>query len=392
MVLISLLVIIYISFISLGLPDSLLGAAWPSMYQLIDAPISYAGIISMIGAGGSIISTMFSGRILKKFNTGIVTAVSVFMTAFALFGISISNSFIELCAFAIPLGFGAGGVDSALNNYVALHYKARHMSWLHCFWGVGATAGPVILSYWLIAGQWRMGYRTISIIQFVLVGILIVALPLWKKVSKMDEIKEEVVVEKKMLSVAGLMKLPGAKAALIAFFSYCSIEATVGVWGSTFLVMTRGIDAKTAASWISMFYFGITFGRLLSGFITIKFNQRQMIRMGLILLAIGIVLLFIPGTEILLLPGLFMIGLGCAPIFPSLLHETPKNFGAQYSQSVMGIQMASAYIGSTFMPMLFGFLAFHFGYGLFQVFMGVFLVLMFAMVEKLHKRVDRVKM
>lgn len=390
MILTLLLIVIYLAFISLGLPDSLLGSAWPSIYSEMGVPISYAGIISMIISGGTILSSLCSDGLIKKLGTGMVTVISVLMTAAALFGFSLSNGFLQLCLFAIPLGLGAGSVDAALNNYVALHYKARHMSWLHCFWGIGATMGPMVVSFWLTTGQWKMGYRTISIIQFILVVILFAALPLWKKTGAEKagaEAGEE--THAVSLSVKKLLGLPGAKAALTAFFCYCALEATVGLWGSSFLVMSRGIDAKTAARWISMFYFGITFGRFLSGFITFKLSQWNMVRLGQGFIAAGVVLLVIPQTNLFLLPGLFVIGLGCAPIYPSLLHETPDNFGSQYSQSIMGIQMACAYIGSTFMPPLFGFLASRLGYGMFQVYAGLILVFMFVMAEKLNHTMGR---
>lgn len=389
MISVLLLLIIYISFISLGLPDSLLGSTWPSIYQGIGVPISYAGIISFIISAGTIISSLFSDKLTKKLGTGLVTGISVFMTAGALLGFSFSNSFIALCIYGIPLGLGAGSVDAALNNYIALHYKARHMSWLHCFWGIGATLGPIVISLWLTTGQWKMGYRTISIIQFALVAILIASLPLWNKVAGKDKnMSENHSIDKsKSISLWELLKLPGAKAALTAFFCYCALEATAGLWGSSFLVMSRGVSVKTAAKWISLFYFGITFGRFISGFITFKLNQKQMVRLGQAILAVGIVLLFIPGTKLFLLPGLFMVGLGCAPIYPSLLHETPINFGEENSQAIMGVQMACAYVGTTLVPPLFGFLASWIGYGLFQFYLGFILILMFFMVEKLHKSI-----
>jgi Fucose permease len=386
-----LLAIIYISFISLGLPDSMIGSIWPSMYEGMKVPISYAGIISMIVAGGTILSSLLSVRLIRKLGTGLVTAISVAMTAVALFGFSISNNFIELCIFGIPLGLGAGSVDAALNNYVALHYKAKHMSWLHCFWGLGATIGPIIISYSLRSGHWKLGCRTISIIQFTLVIILFLSLPLWKKVSARTEASHSDTMQTHAYSLKELIKLPGVKMVLLAFFSYCAIESTTGLWGSSFLVVYKGIKAETAARFVSLFYFGITFGRFLSGFFTFKLNQRQMVRMGQAVLVVGIGLLMIPGTNTFLLPGLFLVGLGCAPIFPSLIHETPDNFGAAYSQSIMGVQMASAYVGTTFMPPLFGFLASHTSYGLFQFYIAILLIFMFVMVERLHKVVDKAK-
>ncbi len=387
-----LLIIIYISFISLGLPDSMLGSTWPTIYKDINVPISYAGMISMIISFGTIVSSLFSDKLIKKLGTGLIMITSVFLTAIALFGFSVSNSFLLMCIISIPLGLGGGSVDAALNNYIALHYKARHMNWLHCFWGLGASIGPVVVSYWLVSGNWKMGYRIISIIQFTLVAILVFSIPLWKKVASKDKLNKEVRVIGEKITIKRLIALPGAKTALVGFFCYCSLEATAGLWGSSYLVIAKNINADTAARWISIFYFGITLGRFISGFITIKLNQKQMIRLGIVILAIGVVLLFIPFKAILLLPGLFMIGLGCAPIYPSLLHETPENFGTQYSQSIMGIQMACAYIGSTFMPPVFGLLARYVGYDLFPYYIGVILILLFVMVEKLHKRVIKEKL
>lgn len=386
MILTFLLIIIYLSFISLGLPDSLLGSAWPSMYGNLYVQISYAGILSMIIAGGTIFSSFFSGKVINHFGTGKVTTVSVLMTAAALFGFSISNSFILLCVWAVPLGLGGGSVDAALNNFIALHYKAKHMSWMHCFWGIGATTGPVIMSYFLFNGRsWNLGYRAISIIQFSLFAILIFAQPLWNKIKNGAGHSKE--TPNSYLKLNDVLKLPGAKSALISFFCYCALELTAGLWGSSYLVVVKGINKETAARWIALYYFGITFGRFLSGFLTMKFNNRRMVRLGQFILACGIILLFLPFGNFSLLGGFFFIGLGCAPIYPSLLHETPMNFGSGNSQSIMGIQMASAYIGSTFMPPVFGWIGSQISYSLFPIFLGILMVIMFVMVESLNKKV-----
>jgi fucose permease len=380
-----LLVIIYLSFISLGLPDSLLGSAWPSMYNLLNVPLHYAGIIAMVIAGGTVVSSIFSERIIRRLGTGIVTAISVLMTAVALLGFSFSSGFILLCLWAVPLGLGAGSVDAALNNYVALHYKARHMSWLHCFWGVGASMGPIIMSFFLInKNSWNLGYRTIGIIQCCLVVILFATLSLWgKKEPSKNSGKNE---NPQNLSFQNLFRIAGAKQIIIAFFCYCTIEVTVGLWGSSFLVIEKNISPEKAAQWISLFFIGITLGRFISGFLTIKLNNRQMVRLGQILIACGIIALSLPFDKILLLPGFFTIGLGCAPIFPSLLHETPKNFGTEKSQAIMGIQMASAYIGTTFMPLLFGRMASYFGFNIFPFFIGAVLVLNIVMIEIVNRK------
>jgi len=383
-----LLIIIYLSFISLGLPDSLLGSAWPSMYTSLNVPLSYAGIISMIAAGGTVISSVLSEKVIRRFGTGIVTAASVFLTAAALTGFSLSNSFLILCLFAIPLGIGAGSVDAALNNYVALHYKARHMSWLHCFWGIGASAGPLIMSFYLInKNSWNSGYGTIGVIQFSLVFILFISLPLWKKNEP-----AEITRKNDSIKFSKLFSITGFKEALTAFFCYCTIEITAGLWGASFLVIEKGIPPEKAAQWTALFFIGITLGRFLSGFITIKLNNRQMIRLGQVIIGCGIIVLVLPLGEITLLTGLFMIGLGCAPVYPSLLHETPNNFGKEYSQAIIGIQMGSAYIGTTLTPPFFGWLASHLTFNIFPVFIGFFLVIKIIMVETLNKKIDKRKL
>jgi fucose permease len=384
-----LLIIIYLSFISLGLPDSLLGSAWPSMYGGLNVPLHYAGFISMIIAGGTVISSFLSERIIRRFGTGIVTAFSVLMTAAALLGFSFSNAFALLCLWAIPLGLGAGSVDAALNNYVALHYKAKHMSWLHCFWGVGASTGPIIMSFFLINhNSWNQGYRAIGLIQCCLVAVLFITVSLWGKV-KSQNINEKNETHKG-IPYKELFHTAGVKQILIAFFCYCSLESTAGLWGSSFLVIEKNIPPETAARWIALYYIGITSGRFISGFLTMKFNNRQMVRLGQAFICLGIIALVIP-VGWLLLPGFFIIGLGCAPIYPSLLHETPRNFGSEKSQAIMGIQMASAYIGTTFMPPLFGRLTTYSGFAIFPLFIGCILILNIIMVELLNKRVGKKK-
>ena len=380
-----LLIIIYISFISLGLPDSLLGSAWPSMYNLLNVPLHYAGIISMIIASGTVISSVFSARIIKRCGTGVVTAVSVLMTAAALTGFSFSKSFYFLCLFAVPLGLGAGSVDAALNNYVALHYKARHMSWLHCFWGVGASIGPLIMSSFLInKNSWNLGYRTISIIQFCLVFILFISLPLW------DKKRAESAEKQKSVGFRNLFSIAGVKQILIAFFCYCSLETITGLWGASYLVIEKRISPEIAARWVTLYYLGITAGRFISGFITMKLNNKQMVRMGQIIIGCGIITLILPLGNAALFCGLFMIGLGCAPIYPSLLHETPVNFGAEYSQAIMGIQMGSAYVGTTIMPPIFGWLASFLSFSIFPICIGIILIVMLITVEAVNRIKSRI--
>jgi fucose permease len=341
----------------------------------------------MIIAGGTVISSIFSEKIIRRLGTGIVTAVSVLMTAVALWGFSFSSAFAWLCLWAVPLGLGAGSVDAALNNYVALHYKAKHMSWLHCFWGIGASTGPIIMSFYLInKNSWNSGYRAIGLIQTCLVVILFITISLWGKNKSQSNNEQH---EASRVTFKELLHTVGVKQVLVAFFCYCSLESITGLWGSSFLVMSKNIPPATAAQWISLFFIGITSGRFISGFLTMKLTNRQMVRLGQALIACGIILLVIPTGTILLLPGLFIIGLGCAPIFPSLLHETPRNFGSGKSQAIMGIQMASAYIGTTFMPPLFGRIASYFGFMSFPLFIGGILILHVFMVELLNKRIDK---
>jgi fucose permease len=377
-----LLVVIYLAFISLGLPDALLGSAWPSMYGAMQVPVSYAGIVSMIIAGGTILSSLMSDRLIHKLGTGKVTMLSVAMTAVALMGFSVSGQFWQLCLWGIPYGLGAGSVDAALNNFVALHYKARHMSWLHCFWGVGATAGPYVMGLCLTRGfAWNTGYRVIGAVQIVLVLFLLASLPLWKKSSSGEQAQE---AARNVLSLRQAVALPGAKSVLTAFFCYCSLEATTGLWASSYLVLFKGVNAQKAAKWASLFYLGITIGRLAAGFVSDRLGDRQMVRIGQGTAAVGAVLLLVPAGEALSLAGLLLIGLGCAPIYPSLLHETPHNFGAENSQSLMGMQMACAYVGTTLMPPLFGTLAEVLGIWLYPVYLLLFVVLMLVMTERVN--------
>ncbi|HOD92275.1 MAG TPA: MFS transporter [Clostridia bacterium] len=383
-----LLVIIYVAFISLGLPDSLLGSAWPVIYKQMDIPISYAGIITMIIASGTIISSLLSDKLTKKIGVGYVTAISVMMTALALFGFSISNSFIVLCILAVPYGLGAGGVDAALNNYVALHYKSSHMSWLHCFWGVGAAVSPYIMGYSLTGGLgWNSGYRIVSVIQICLTVILFISLPIWKKNNIS---KTSVPFESADLSISQAVKIKGVKYMLFTFFCYCALESTAGLWASSYLVEFRGIDKETAAQFASLFYIGITFGRFISGFVSERIGDRRLIRSGILVISAGIIMVGIPlGNNILALIGLIIIGLGCAPVYPSIIHSTPYNFGKENSQSIIGIQMASAYVGSTFMPPLFGLIAQHINIGLYPLFLCIFAITMLVMSELLQRKLVR---
>lgn len=381
-----LLAIIYLAFISLGLPDALLGAAWPSMYPQFDVPVSYAGIISMIIALGTVVSSLQSDRLTQKLGTGKVTALSVCMTAMALFGFAASHSFGMLCLWAIPYGLGAGSVDASLNNYVALHYESRHMSWLHCMWGIGASAGPYIMGYALTAGWgWNSGYHIIAVLQIVLTAILLCSLPLWKQ-RPAEVLQDGKVQPAKALSIREVLQLAGAREILVCFFCYCALEQTTGLWASSYLTLHKGVSADTAASFASMFYLGITVGRALSGFLTMKLNDVQMIRLGEVIIGIGVLVMLLPFGQSLSLAGLILIGLGCAPVYPCVIHSTPAHFGADKSQAIIGIQMACAYVGTCLMPPVFGLIANHITVALLPVYLLIILVLMVIMHELLCKK------
>ncbi|OYX22842.1 MAG: MFS transporter [Algoriphagus sp. 32-45-6] len=383
-----LLAVIYLTFISLGLPDSLLGAAWPAMFEGLNIPIDYAGIISMIVAAGTVVSSLFSGKVIQSFGVAAVTTFSVLMTALALMGFSLSGEFLYLCLLAIPLGLGAGAVDSALNNYVALHHEARHMNWLHSFWGVGAAIGPMIMAGHLVSGaSWTKGYETVAWIQLGLVMILVLSLPLWVRNKRRQEANSE---EKSPSLFTMLQTFPGLKPALMVFFCYCTIEATFGLWGASYLVFEKGYEADQAARLTSLYFLGITIGRFFSGFLTAHFSNKQLVYLGQGVIGLGLGLLFLP-FSFTTISGFLLVGLGCAPIFPSLLHETPVNFGEKNSQFIMGIQMASAYVGITLMPFLFGKIAFFTGYGFLLGFLGIFLVLIFTMTRTMNQKVTQGK-
>jgi len=379
-----LLSLIYVSFISLGLPDSLLGSAWPVLHKEIGASLSGAGIISMIMCAGTIISSFFSERLLHKFGSGKVTAFSTALTAVALFGFSVSNSMWMLILFAIPYGLGAGGVDAILNNYVALHFKAQHMSWLHCMWGLGASISPYIMSFSLLKlDSWSYGYLIVSVIQIFLSVIIFISLPIWKdKNSQGDEHAE---ITEKPLSVKEIFSIKGAIPCFITFFGYCALEVTATLWASSYLVKIWDFSPKSAAGFASMIYIGITVGRFANGFLAIKFSDRFLIRTGISIIAFGIALLFIPSHSIFALTGFIIIGLGCAPIYPCIIHMTPDIFGADKSQAIIGVQMAFAYTGFLTVPPLFGFISEYLSISLLPIFLTILLLMMFFTQELVVK-------
>jgi len=381
-----LIAIIYLAFISLGLPDSLLGSAWPVMRLELGAPLSMAGLVTMIICGGTIVSSLASERITRKLGAGLTTAISVALTAAALFGFSTSTALWQLCVWAVPYGLGAGAVDAALNNYVALHMAARHMSWLHCFWGVGASISPYIMQYCLTAENlnWQDGYRTVSFLQIALTICIFLSLPLWKRSG--SDTGNSAVEAAPPVGLRKALQIPGVPFILASFFGYCAMEATSMYWACSYLVEYHGLEAENAAGLGSLVYLGLTFGRFLNGFIADRAGDKLLIRVGSIVLLSGIVLIAIPtGTWITAVIGLAIVGIGCAPIYPSIIHSTPANFGEQNSQAIVGIQMASAYVGSTFIPPLFGLLAEHIHMDLYPFYLAVFALLMFWMSERLNR-------
>ena len=382
-----LLAVIYLAFIGLGLPDSLLGSAWPSIYEELGVPVSYAGIISMIIAAGTIVSSLFSGRVTHRFGAGRVTAVSVGMTAAALFGFSMSGSLLSLCLWAVPYGLGAGSVDAALNSFVALHYSSRHMSWLHCMWGIGTIIGPAIMSWVLTNGEsWNTGYRRISYIQIILTAVLIISLPLWKrKPSAIIGDGSADIKEGSAPSLANIFRIRGAKEVMLTFFCYCAVEQTTMLWASSYMVLHNGISEEIAAGLASLFFIGITVGRMASGFLTLKFSDTRMVRLGEAILVIGCVTLLMPFGEASSVIGIVLIGLGCAPIYPFTIHSTPQHFGAENSQAIIGVQMASAYIGILLMPPLFGLIVNHISVSL----LPVYLIILSALMIVMHELVTR---
>lgn len=377
-----LLAIIYMAFISLGLPDGLLGAAWPSMVPELGAPVSFAGVIFIIISVGTVVSSLLSQRLNLRFGPGKLTALSVAMTATALFGFASSRSTWQLCLWSVPYGLGAGSVDACLNNYVALHYASRHMSWLHCMWGIGASAGPYIMGAVLSAGRhWSDGYQCIGLIQLTLTALLLFSLPLWKRGEGDEE-----GAKAKPLSLREIFAIPGAKPLLLAFFCNCALEQTMGLWAGSYLALYRGFTPERAAGLAGLFYLGITLGRLLNGFLTIRFSDSFLTRAGFAIVALGIAAVLLPLGESVALAGLALVGLGCAPVYPCIIHATPDRFGAERSQAVIGILMAGAYLGNCLMPPLFGLIANHISIGL----LPLYLLLLLTVMALSHRRAVKV--
>lgn len=383
----ALLILIYIAFISLGIPDSLLGAAWPAMHLDFGVSLSLAGLLSAIVSTGTVISGLSSARLISRYGTARVTTVSVLMTALALLGIALNRSFVLMALLCIPLGLGGGAIDAALNNFVALHYHARHMNWLHCFWGIGATIGPALISALLSrTGQWRSGYWAMAVVQCVLTLVMFLSMPLWRKANEQEGvIKEEEITPMKLRDV---VRLPFALPVLISLLCYCGAESTMSLWGASYLVGARGIGAEVAASWVSLFFLGVTGGRLLSGFLAQRLRSDQLVRYGAVCSAIGAFMLLLPLGNALLPVGFFCVGLGFAPIYPSMLHQTPRIFGEKVSQSVMGIQMAFAYVGSTLLPPLLGALTHVLGMSIMPIYVLILICVLLLCTSYVfsHKR------
>jgi fucose permease len=378
-----LLAIIYISFISLGLPDALLGAAWPVMQAELAVPMSYAGGISLIISGGTVISSLQSDRMIKWLDTGKVLVISAAMTALAIFGFSVSNAYWQLCLWAIPYGLAAGSVDACLNNYVALHYASRHMSWLHCMWGLGASIGPYIMGAALTGGmRWSMGYGIIAVLQLILTVVLMFSLPMWKKSSNASQDDTGA----SLLKLKQIVWIPGAREVMVAFFCYCALEQTAILWGSSYLVIHNGMDEELAATLASLFLIGLTIGRGLNGFLTYKINDTNLIRLGEGIIGLGVMIMLLPFGAMASFIGLMLCGLGCAPIYPCIIHSTPEHFGEKNSQALIGVQMASAYVGICCMPPLFGLIANHLTVSLLPWYLGALLIMMTLMSESLNKK------
>ena len=391
-----LLAVIYAAFISLGLPDSLLGAAWPAMQPGMAVPVSAVGIVSMIISLGTVVSSLMSDRVNRRMGTGIVTAVSVLMTAVALMGFSLSGSFWQLCIWAVPYGLGAGGVDAALNNYVALHYSSRHMSWLHCFWGIGVSVGPYIMGQCLLHGfPWGSGYKIISVIQFLLAAVIFISLPLWTRVHGKetylsDYKKDDNKSADKPVGLLHVMKIRGVPFVLISFCVYCALESATGLWASSFFAACRGIDTETAASLASLYYIGITAGRFACGFIADRVGDRMLVRIGLITVICGAGFIIIPVSSVVLAcVGIVICGVGSAPVYPSVIHSTPDNFGAENSQAIIGVQMASAYVGTTFIPPLFGLISEKTGMFIYPFFIILLAIIVLISTENVGKAVEK---
>ncbi|MFV0529062.1 MAG: MFS transporter [Lachnospiraceae bacterium] len=382
-----LLIIIYIAFIGLGIPDSLFGTAWPLIYTEFDLPIAYASSVTMLISGGTVVSSLFSAQIIKRLGTGRITAISTLVTAAALLGFSYAGNMVWLCLFAIPLGLGAGAIDTALNNYVALNYKAIHMNFLHCFYGIGITLSPYLMSIAFEKdASWRGGYRIVFYFQLAIAVVTLLALPLWGKVKAAhDESGQE---EIHTFALGELLNISSVRSVVLIFLASCAIEYTCGIWGSTFLVGAKGMTAAVAAKTITFYYLGIAIGRFLSGVFAYKISSWRLIKTGQFITFAAILVLLLPLPSAISGAGLFLVGLGNGTLYPNLIHLTPQNFGKRMSQSVMGVQMAASYVGTMLMPPFFGLLAQNISISLFPYYLLGLFGVMFAATYLLQRNVS----
>ena len=383
-----LLAVIYLVFISLGLPDSLLGSGWPKMQVVFGVPSSYAGYISMTICFMTIISALLSPRMIKRFHTKWIVISSIVLTILGLTGFSISHRYEMLFIFAIPYGLGAGAIDASINHYVASNYSGSVMNFLHCFYGVGAMISPYIMSLALKYAKWNEGYLWTAFVQTAILAIVIISLPLWKgNESEAEEDRQD------SAGIRESIKVPGVLLTLIAFFAYCSGEATCFLWTPSYFAGTKsGLSDERIAAFGALIFGGLMLGRLISGFISNIFGDKKLIRLGIILEFIGIFMLFIPTQNYLIAAiGFVIIGTGMGPVYPAIQHMAPTNFGKRYSAAVIGLQMAFAYTGSTFMPMVFGVLQQHIGIGIMPVYLIFFAILNIGMLELAYLRCGKTK-
>lgn len=373
-----LLVFIFIIFIGLGLPDSLLGSAWPAIYPDLGLPVSFANFITVIVSLGTVTASAFSSKLINRFGTGKITAISTLFTAAALLGFSFSGSMLWFCLLALPLGTGAGAIDAALNNYVAVHYSSTQMSFLHCFYGVGVALSPYIMSFALsLDNDWRLGYRIVAFIQFAIAAVAFVSLPLWNKAKTAEKQREN--FTPRTLSLKEMAKMPAVRTAWIMFFSTCALEFTCGTWGCTYLVSSEGMSEAAAAKFITFYYLGITAGRFISGIIAKKLKAEKIVYSGYTVVGVALILLLLPLSASVKGVALFLIGFGNGPTFPNLTYVTPINFGKEVSQSIIGTQMAACNIGILIMPPVFGFIAQYASVNAFPYYLlALFLLMLFT--------------
>ncbi|MCR4615330.1 MAG: MFS transporter [Clostridiales bacterium] len=384
-----LLIIIYISFIGLGIPDSLLGAAWPAMYEDLNVPVSSAGWLSIIMTALTMISSLVSPRIIKRFSVGRITVISVFLTVVGLGGISISKDLLQICLFSIPLGLGAGAIDAGLNGYVALHYNARQINFLHCFYGVGITVSPYIISLALDKfGSWRTGYRIVSFAQLVIFIITVFSLPLWKRLEGKEQGEK---ARMKTLSVSQMFKMKNARLAFYIFLISCGFEFICDVWAGSYFNIQRGLDSASAARAVTFYFIGITLGRFLAGLISRFLNGWQICYVGMALVLLGVILVALPLSTVFAIFGVFFIGFGNGPVYPNMVQITPECFGRDISASIISFEMAGCYVGITAIPPIFGFAAKRTSFAIFPYVILAMLAMLFVStvwLSKLNKTME----